>query len=106
MEDNIHVLAVIALMAALTLLLRALPFMAGQWLRRHPLVHRLGLSLPLAIMVLLTIDAVAGQARNNPAGLWQELLAIGVVLLLQWRTRHALLSILAGTTLYVFLRSL
>ncbi len=105
MTETTPVLLVIFLMALVTLILRALPFMAGRWLRRHALVQRLGDHLPLSIMVLLAVDALAGQARGNPAGLWQELLAVTVVAALQWRWRHPLLSIAAGTALYVVLRA-
>lgn len=100
-----HVWAAIVLMAVVTLGLRALPFMASHWLRRHALVHKLGETLPLSIMVLLTVDSAMGHARGNAAGLWQELLAIVVVVLLQWRTRQTLLSIAAGTAFYVALRN-
>ncbi|MBV2182146.1 AzlD domain-containing protein [Castellaniella sp. MT123] len=105
MTDTPYVLIVIVLMGAVTLALRALPFVAGHWLRRHPLVHKLGNTLPLSIMVLLLVDTVTGQARNNPAGPWQELLAVALVVLLQWRTRQTLLSIVAGTALYMVLRA-
>lgn len=106
MTDTPYVVTVIILMGAVTLALRALPFIAGHWLRRHPLVHKLGNTLPLSIMVLLLVDTVAGQARGNPAGPWQELLAIALVTLLQWRTRQTLLSIVAGTALYMTLRAM
>ncbi len=106
MTDAVYVLTVLGLMAAVTFALRSLPFIAGRWLRRHALVHKLGSSLPLSIMVLLLVDSVAGQVRTNPAGPWQELLAVALVVLLQWRTRQTLLSIVAGTALYVGLRAL
>lgn len=106
MTDSGYVLSVIVLMAAVTLALRALPFLAGRWLRRHALVRKLGDGLPLSIMVLLLADSIAGQVRGNPAGPWQELLAVAAVVLLQWRTRQTLLSIVAGTALYVALRAL
>ncbi|MFT0532580.1 branched-chain amino acid transporter permease [Castellaniella hirudinis] len=106
MTDPDYILAAIGLMAIITAGLRALPFIAGHWLRRHPLVHKLGDALPLSIMVLLLVDTLAGQSRQNPAGLWQELLAVALVVLLQWRTRQTLLSIVAGTAAYVALRAL
>ena len=106
MTDTPYILSAIALMTVVTLLLRALPFVAGRWLRRHPIVHKLGDSLPLSIMVLLLIHAAASQARSHDGLPWQECLATGLVILLQWRTRQTLLSIAAGTALYVGLRAL
>lgn len=106
MIDSGYVLSAIGLMAAITVGLRALPFIGGHWLRRHPLVHKLGDALPLSIMVLLLVDTLVGQARGNPAGIWQELLAAALVILLQWRTRQTLLSIVAGTAAYMLLRGL
>jgi branched-subunit amino acid transport protein AzlD len=106
MSDTGYVFTVIVLMAAVTVLLRALPFIAGHWLRRHAFVQKLGDSLPLSIMVLLLVDTVAGQARGHAGLPWQELAAVAVVVALQWRTRQPLLSIVAGTALYVALRAL
>ncbi|MGB6241725.1 MAG: AzlD domain-containing protein [Castellaniella sp.] len=106
MSNTSYVLIAIGAMAAITLALRALPFIGGHWLRRHPLVHKLGDTLPLSIMVLLLVDTVTAHARTNPLGPWQELLAIALVVLMQWRTRQTLLSIVAGTAAYVALRAL
>lgn len=106
MTDTDYVLITILLMCAVTLGLRALPFIAGHWLRRHALVQKLGDTLPLSIMVLLLVDTVAGQARQHTLGPWPELLAVAIVMLLQWRTRQTLLSIVAGTALYMVLRTL
>jgi len=106
MTDTGYILTVIVLMGAVTLLLRALPFIAGHWLRRHAIVQKLGDGLPLSIMVLLLVDTAAGQARGHTGLPWQELAAVAVVVLLQWRTRQTLLSIVAGTALYIALRAL
>ncbi|MER1967635.1 AzlD domain-containing protein [Castellaniella sp. GW247-6E4] len=106
MIDPGYILAAILAMAAVTAALRALPFVAGRWLRRHSLVRKLGDTLPLSIMVLLLAHAVVGSARDNPHGLWQELVAVAIVTALQWRTRQTLLSIVAGTAAYVLLRTL
>lgn len=100
--------AMLALLAAgaVTFGLRALPFVASQWLERHPVVHRLGEFLPLAIMTLLLLHSVVGSARSHAAGPWPELVAVACVVLLQWRLRHPLWSLLAGTALYVLWRNL
>lgn len=91
-------------MGAVTLALRALPFLAAPWLRRYPVIARLGHFLPPAIMTLLLLDTLRGSSAANPSGAWQELLAIALALALQWRWRRPLLSIAAATLLYVALR--
>lgn len=105
MIDSGYAVGVIAAMGLVTFALRALPFVAAQWLQKHPLVQRLGEFLPLAIMTLLMVHSVMGSATENPSGPWPELLAVALVVLLQWRSKNALLSILVGTGVYVLLRN-
>ena len=105
MIESGYIVAAILAMALVTFALRALPFVAAQWLHKHPLVQRLGQFLPLAIMTLLTIHSAAGSAREHAAGPFPELIAIALVAVLQWRTRNALLSILVGTAAYVAMRN-
>ncbi|SDU01908.1 Branched-chain amino acid transport protein AzlD [Pseudomonas pohangensis] len=105
MTDNLYVLGVIVAMALVTLALRALPFVAGQWLQQHPLVHRLGQFLPLAIMTLLLASSTLGAMADDPHSPWPELTAVLLVALLQWFSKNALLSILLGTGVYVLLRN-
>jgi branched-subunit amino acid transport protein AzlD len=103
--DPAYALTALAAMAAVTFGLRALPFLAAKFLQKHPLVQQLGRFLPLAIMTLLLLHTLVGSARDNPQGPWAELAAVACVLALQWWGKHALLSILAGTALYVLLRN-
>lgn len=106
MIDTAHALVVIAAMAAVTFALRALPFVAAQWLHKHARVRALGEFLPLAIMTLLLVHSLTGAALEHRAGPWPELLAAGLVVLVQWKSRNALLAIVVGTALYVFMRHL
>ncbi|MDP1531137.1 branched-chain amino acid transporter permease [Rhodoferax sp.] len=105
MIDTSYALGVLAAMALVTFGLRALPFLAARFLQSHPLVQRLGRFLPLAIMTLLLLHSLVGSARDNPFGPWAELAAVATVVALQWWRRQPLLSILAGTALYVLLRN-
>jgi branched-subunit amino acid transport protein AzlD len=77
---------------------------ATQWLARQPIVQLLGRFLPLAIMTLLLAHSMAGSARDHARGPWAELIAVALVMLLQWRIRNPLLSIGAGTAAYLLLR--
>jgi len=106
MIEPTYALGAIAVMALITFALRALPFVASRWLQSHAIVRRLGRFLPLAIMVLLLLHAIVGAAGEHASGPWPELLSAGLAAGLQWRSRNPLLSILAGTGLYVLLRNL
>jgi branched-subunit amino acid transport protein AzlD len=100
-----YLIVVIVAMGLVTFALRALPFVAAQWLQRHPLVQTLGQFLPLAIMTLLLVHSATGAALEHAGGPWPELLAVALVVVLQWRKRNALLSIVLGTCLYVLMRN-
>jgi branched-subunit amino acid transport protein AzlD len=106
MIDAGYAVGVIIAMGLVTFALRALPFVASRWLNKHPMVQRLGEFLPLAIMTLLLVHAMTGSALEHAAGPWPELLAIALVVLLQWRSKNALLSIVIGTSVYVLIRNL
>lgn len=105
MIDSTYVTGVIVAMALVTLALRATPFLAAQWLQQHPWVQKLGQFLPLAIMTLLLVHSTMGAVKEDPHGPWPQAAAIAIVVLLQWRTSNALLSILVGTGLYVVVRN-
>lgn len=106
MTDRAYVVAVIVAMGLVTFALRALPFVAARWLQAHSVVQRLGQFLPLAIMTLLLVHSAVGASAQHRSGPWPELLAVALVVILQWRGRNALLSILVGTAVYVVLRNL
>ncbi|MBC7404856.1 MAG: AzlD domain-containing protein [Cytophaga sp.] len=106
MIDNNYAVEVIIATGLVTFALRALPFVAAQWLKKHPIVQHLGQFLPLAIMTLLLLHSAMGSALEHASGPWPELLAIAIVVLLQWRSKNALLSIIAGTCVYVVIRNL
>lgn len=105
MIDTPYAVGVIAAMAVVTFGLRALPFLAARLLQSSALVQQLGRFLPLAIMTLLLLHTLVGHARDNPSGPWAEGVAVAAVVALQWWKKHPLLSILAGTALYVLLRN-
>ena len=105
MTDWAYVLSVIAVMGAVTFGLRATPFLASKWLQRHAIVLRLGRFLPLAIMVLLTLHTLVGNAQSHTNGAWPELVAgFTVVAAHLWR-KQALLSIVLGVLVYMAMRN-
>jgi branched-subunit amino acid transport protein AzlD len=106
MIDSGYALGVIVAMGVVTFGLRALPFIAARWLQKVALVQGLGRFLPLAIMVLLVLHSARGAASADASGPWPELLAVALVMAVQWLGRNALLSIAIGTGAYVLQRNL
>ncbi len=106
MIEQGYIVKVLVAMALVTFALRALPFLAAQWLKKHPVVQHLGQFLPLAIMTLLLLHSVVGAAKEHSSGPWPELLAIAVVVSMQFKSRNPLFSIVAGTGIYVLIRNI
>ncbi|MGN7780722.1 branched-chain amino acid transporter permease [Mycolicibacterium sp. 22603] len=106
MPDTAYIALLVGVAAALTWGLRALPFAALAPMRHSAVVRYLSLHMPLGVMVMLALytvrDAPASTAHQQ---LWL-IIAIAVTVGLQLWRRHALLSIFAGTTIYVALMSL
>ena len=101
---SIHALAVVAICALVTILLRALPFVCFGGKRGAPrLVLALGRTLPAAIMAALVVYCLKGVPYGTVReGACQLIAAAAVVALHVWK-RSTLLSIGAGTALYMIL---
>ena len=92
----------IAVMAGVTILLRALPFLI---FRKHTpaYISYLGKVLPAAIIGMLVIYCLKDvQVQKAPFGAPELIAGLLVVLLQAWK-RNSLLSILAGTVSYMLL---
>ena len=99
-----HAVAAIAVMAAVTFLTRFLPFLLFDRGEAPPkIVLYLGRVLPPAIIAMLVVYCLRGVDLAGPAhGLPELLAAAAVVGLHLWR-KNTLLSIAAGTALYMVL---
>ncbi|MDD3449007.1 MAG: branched-chain amino acid transporter permease [Gammaproteobacteria bacterium] len=103
MDATLYLIAVILVMAGATLLTRALPFLLFARGAKHPTLLYLGRVLPPAVMTLLLLYCLKDVSlAAAPHGLPEALALAAVVGLHLWR-RNALLSIGAGTGLYMFL---
>ncbi|MBQ3892666.1 MAG: branched-chain amino acid transporter permease [Desulfovibrio sp.] len=92
----------IAVMALVTLALRAFPFIVFQ--KRVPrYVSYLGRVLPPAIIGMLVVYCLKDTPLAAPPHGIPELLAGASVVVLQAWKRHFLLSIISGTALYMLL---
>ena len=104
MSVNLHAALVVAICAGVTLLTRALPFMFFGGKRGIPrLVSALGKTLPSAIMAALVVYCLKGVPFGMFTDGAKQLVAAGAVVALHLWKRSTLLSIGAGTALYMIL---
>lgn len=100
-----YVIAGLAVMGLITVLLRLAPFVALSRLQHSRIVQFLGIYMPAGVMVVLVIytlrDTSTAVASWVPAAAGMAVV-IGLHL---WR-RSSVLSIFAGTAMYVALASL
>ena len=94
----------ILVMAAVTALLRFLPFLVFPGGRKRPqIITYLGTVLPYSVMAMLVIYCLKNvSVLAAPFGL-PEFIAVAAVIVLHVWKRNNLLSIGAGTALYMFL---
>lgn len=103
MDKNLHAILAIAVMAIISYLLRALPFLIFSGKQTPPFIQYLGKYLPYAIMGMLVIYCLKEvRPLAYPYGL-PELIAIAIVALLHIWKRNTLLSIVSGTVSYMLL---
>ncbi len=104
-EADSYILAAIGAMAAMTFATRAAPFLILGRAAEHALVRYLGQYLPPAVMLLLVIYCVRHvDPLQAPFGLHQ-FVGIAVTAGVHLIRRNALLSIAAGTTVFMLLES-
>ena len=99
---NTHAALLVAIMAAVTMLLRFLPFLVFRK-KTPPYIAYLGEVLPAAIIGMLVVYCLKDTAVTKPPFGAPELIAgLAVVGLQAWK-RSSLLSILGGTAIYMVL---
>lgn len=104
MISSTYAAVLIAVMAAVTILLRFLPFLIFRGNRvTPPYIAYLGNVLPQAIIGMLVIYCLKDTVVTSaPFGLPELIAAVSVVALQAWR-RNSLVSILSGTVIYMIL---
>lgn len=102
--NNLHSGALVIIMALVTFLLRALPFMIFGGKRKTPtFITYLANVLPYAIMGMLVVYCLRNiELLAAPHGL-PEIIACAVVVGLHLWKKNTLLSIAAGTIVYMLL---
>ncbi len=101
---TLQAVAAIAIMAAVTFLTRALPFLLfGRGGRPPRVVLYLGRYLPPAVIAMLIVYCFRGVSFQSPAGWAPALIAGAAVAALHIWKRNNMLSIVGGTILYMVL---
>lgn len=99
-----HSLALIAVISAVTLLTRFLPFLIFRDAKKTPkALEYLGSVLPGAIMGMLVVYCLRSTAVTSWPFALPEIIAAAVVVVLYLWKRNILISIGAGTVLYMVL---
>lgn len=105
MDETTYIVAFIAVTTAATFATRLIPFLFLSRHHEHPLLIHIGRYLPAAVMALLVIVFLIRSANwNGPAFGLDALVPCAVVIGLHLWQRHALLSIVAGTALYMVIQ--
>ena len=104
MPLDVHGALLVAVVASATALIRFLPFVVvGGWRPTPKFVVYLAGVLPCAIMAMLVVYCLRGVDLLGPThGLPELIAAVAVVGLHCWK-KNTLLSIAAGTALYMVL---
>ncbi len=99
-----YMIIAVAISGIITVLLRALPFAILKPLRKSKFVKVLGKWMPAGLLVILAVVMIAGEIVARPGQVWIVATASAITVLVHlFAGRHALLSIFAGTAVYVVL---
>ena len=105
MPDTTYLISVVAVAAAVTWTLRALPFALLAPLRRSEVVPYLATAMPAGVMAILVVHTVAHTPLTVPPyGAATGIALAATVALHAWR-RNVVLSIAGGTAVHVVLAS-
>lgn len=112
LPDTGYILVALLVMGLVTVALRALPFAFVRALKNSPLFEFLGTTMPVGVMVALVVYTVFGSlgldgdGAGDPGAAWAVPIALVVTIALHWWKRNAVVSIFAGTALYMVLVNL
>lgn len=102
MDSTAYLIAFIAVATAATFATRVIPFLFLSRHHDHPLLRYIGRYLPAAVMALLVMVFLIRSGNwHAPAFGADALIPCAVVVLLHLWRRNALLSIVAGTAIYM-----
>lgn len=100
---NLHSALLVAVIAAVTALLRFLPFWVFAGRKTPAFIAYLGKVLPFAVMGMLVVYCLRGISFTAPPHGIPEMVSVALVALLHLWKRNTLLSIISGTVCYMLL---
>ncbi len=100
-----YIALLVAVAAAITWMLRAVPFAVLAPMRHSTVVRYLSTHMPLGVMAMLAIYTLRGHTDGSARHVLWLGIAVALTAGLHWMRGHALLSILVGTATYVGLMS-
>ncbi|MBE6670902.1 MAG: branched-chain amino acid transporter AzlD [Ruminococcaceae bacterium] len=101
--NDYRAVLMVAIISAVTMLLRIIPFLVFEKRETPVFVTYLGMVLPYAIMGMLVVYCLKGITfLASPYGI-PELIAVSLVVLVHIWKRNTLLSILVGTLSYMIM---
>ncbi|MFG1922784.1 branched-chain amino acid transporter permease [Cryptosporangium sp. NPDC048952] len=95
MPDPAYLAGALGAAVAITVTLRALPFVVKGAIAESPLLANIGRWMPLGAVGILAVYCLA-QIDLSPGGLAQ-VVGVAVTVVIHWWRRNAVLSIVAGT---------
>lgn len=102
--SNTYAMIAIAIMAAVTILIRFIPFIIFSGNRKTPaFIAYLGKVLPYSIMGMLVVYCLKGTNFQSLQGFVPAVVASLVVVLSYVWKRNTLISIISGTVVYMIL---
>ena len=100
-----YIVGVIALLFVVTMLTRGLPFLFGDWIVKQRILMMLGQQLPAAIIFMLMIFYMMMLAKpTHWHNLIWQIIALILIVALQWRYKQTIVSLLVGTVVYLLLQ--
>ena len=99
-----YLILAIAISGLITLLLRALPFAILKKLKGSKFVIKLGLWMPVGIMLILALSTSISAFNSRPEIWWSVPVCLAATIATHLITkRNTTISVLVGTALYVFI---
>ncbi len=104
MSNTLYSVIIIAVIAAVTAMLRFVPFLAFNGKCAVPKwIHSLGAVLPYSVMAMLVVYCLKDISFGHCSQWLPALISVGVVVFLHVLKRNTLLSIIGGTACYMLL---